>query len=123
VRTNYQCIWLVDTLVEKLRKKMETNQSNFSKNNPDKPKMHNHLKMMFICCGLPIVALIAISAFGLSFKNMDNLLLFACPIGMGVMMYIMNKSNKAKSCCHQEEEIELLPEKRINELSTGANDV
>ena len=100
---------------------MEINPSDYTKNDQDKPKKHNHLMMMLICCGLPIVAVAAITAFGFSFNNIENLLFLACPIGMGIMMYMMNKSGQKKSCCQQEEETKPMPLQNINEVSPGPN--
>ena len=65
-----------------------------------------HMKMMAICCGVPIVGLLLISYFGISSALLETLLILICPIGMVAMMVMMRKKehghshDQNHSCCH-----------------------
>ena len=61
-------------------------------------KAHNHLKMMALCCGIPIVLGIGISHVGFKSEFTDNLLFLLCPLMMGGMMLI-NRKKDSNSCC------------------------
>lgn len=60
-----------------------------------------HMLMMAVCCGLPILGFLAIGTLGIAVPGLETLLLLACPIGMGFMMYSMQKNGK--SCCTSEQ--------------------
>jgi hypothetical protein len=52
---------------------------------------HSHMKMMAICCGVPILGALAISYYGIQSESLSILVALICPIGMGVMMFMMHK--------------------------------
>lgn len=60
-----------------------------------------HMKMMAICCGVPILGFLLIAGLGLSLPSLETALLLICPIGMIVMMVMMRKKSdhSAYSCC------------------------
>ena len=51
--------------------------------------------MMAVCCGLPIVGLLAIGVVGISLPSLETFLLLLCPVGMIVMMYLMHRGDCA----------------------------
>jgi hypothetical protein len=72
----------------------------------DMKKGFNHMWMMVICCGLPIVGFIVIGALGITSASLERLLIWICPIGMGAMMFMMYRNNEhteTKSCCESVE--------------------
>jgi hypothetical protein len=80
-----------------------------TKTKTDKNEKHNHsghMKMMAICCGVPIIGLLLISYFGIVNTSLETILLLICPIGMVAMMVMMRKKehghshDKSHSCCH-----------------------
>ena len=56
-----------------------------------------HMKMMAICCGLPIIGFLAIAVLGISMPSLETALLLICPIGMIAMMYFMRRDHCASS--------------------------
>ena len=52
-----------------------------------------HMWMMAVCCGLPIVGLLAIGVIGISLPSLETFLLLLCPVGMIVMMYLMHRGD------------------------------
>lgn len=73
-------------------------------NNDVKENGHRtgHLRLMIICCGLPLLALIVVSAVGLDASSIEILLLIACPALMITMMSMMNRKHgqrEQNSCC------------------------
>ena len=50
-----------------------------------------HVLMMAACCGAPIVLLAAIGLYGISSQSLETMILLLCPLGMGIMMWMMMK--------------------------------
>lgn len=73
-----------------------------------------HMLMMAVCCGLPIVGLLAIGAIGISSPSLETLIALICPIGMGIMMFSMMRNkegeDKGHSCCQETEKNTNSPE-------------
>jgi len=72
-------------------------------------KGFNHMWMMVICCGLPIIGFIVIGALGITSASLESLLFWICPIGMGAMMFMMHRKNEhtgESSCCESVEAIQ-----------------
>ena len=82
---------------------MKTKNSNTSDNKKQGHSHARHMKMMAICCGLPIIGFLAIGILGISMPSVETLLLVICPVGMIGMMYMMHRDsqgkNKGDSCC------------------------
>lgn len=55
-----------------------------------------HLWMMVICCGIPILGFLFIGSLGFSSTSLKTMIFLACPIGMGLMMFLMSK-DKSKT--------------------------
>ena len=69
-------------------------------------KDFNHMQIIAICCGLPIVGFMVIEVLGTRSLSLETLLFLACPIGMGAMMLMMHRNNKhtaGSSCCESVE--------------------
>jgi hypothetical protein len=69
-------------------------------------KGFNHMKMMAICCGLPLVGFMIIGVLGIRAPSLETLLFLACPIGMGYMMLNMHRKQEhteGSSCCASDE--------------------
>ena len=85
---------------------MKTKNTNTSDNKKQGHSHAGHMKMMAICCGLPILGFLAIGILGISMPSLETLLLLICPIGMIGMMYMMNRDSQGKekghSCCQSE---------------------
>ena len=78
-----------------------------------KKKGFNHMWMMVICCGLPIVGFMVIGTLGISSASLETLLFWICPIGMGAMMFMMHRKNgpaEGSACCESEKTKQDTPE-------------
>jgi hypothetical protein len=82
-------------------------QDNITKTGKNQKHNHSgHMKMMAICCGVPIVGLLLISYFGIVNTSLETILLLICPIGMVAMMVMMRKKrgnhshDQNDSSCH-----------------------
>lgn len=67
-------------------------------NNTPISKQRGHAKqigMMAICCGLPILLLLGVAAYGINSQSLDFIILLICPISMGLMMWMMMRGKKA----------------------------
>lgn len=64
----------------------------------------SHLKMMAICCGIPVIGLLLIAGLGINSPSFETLLFIACPVLMFGMMYNMRKKSGSheKSCCQSD---------------------
>ena len=62
-----------------------------------------HMLIMAVCCGTPILLLAGIGIFGISYHSLEMMILLICPIGMGIMMWLMMKENKPKKMEAKEE--------------------
>ena len=77
-----------------------------AKEKGDMKKGFNHMRMMAICCGLPIIGFMVIGALGITSASLETLLFWICPIGMGAMMFMMHRKNEhtdKSSCCESGE--------------------
>ena len=84
-----------------------------AKEKGDMKKGFNHMRMMAICCGLPIIGFMVIGALGITSASLETLLFWICPIGMGAMMFMMHRKNEhvgGKSCCDSVESTQGSPE-------------
>lgn len=77
----------------------------------------NHMLMMALCCGLPLLLLLVVpflSIFGTGFKlTISSIIPFLCPVMMLFMIPMMLKSSKdGKSCCSENKEKATLTEKK-----------
>jgi hypothetical protein len=94
-------------------KTMKTQTDDVKENGKKKKKGFNHMWMMAICCGLPIVGFMVIGALGISSASLETLLFWICPIGMGAMMLMMHRKNEhteGSSCCESKESKQDIPE-------------
>ena len=74
------------------QKKRDTNET--------KSKNHSHsghMRMMAICCGVPIIGFLALAILGVSLPSLETVFLLICPIGMIGMMYMMHRDSSAKA--------------------------
>ncbi len=76
-----------------------------NENKTNKKKSHlNHIWMMLLCCGAPILVLFVISLLGTSFPGIKlalvSILPFLCPIMMLIMIPMMFLKSKDNSGCH-----------------------
>jgi hypothetical protein len=86
---------------------MKTKNSNTDGNKKQSHTHAKHMKMMAICCGLPIIGFLTIGILGISMPSLETLFLLICPIGMIGMMYMMHRDSQRKegghSCCKSEQ--------------------
>ena len=92
----------------------ENQKQHVHKHNPMK-----HMWMMVLCCGLPLLLLLAVpflGVFGLRSKlTILSVIPFLCPIMMLFMIPMMMKSSKdGKSCCDENKKEATLPEKNLD---------
>jgi hypothetical protein len=69
-------------------------------------KGFSHMKIMAICCGLPLIGFLLIGILGVRVPSLETLLFLVCPIGMGYMMLAMHRDNepiKKPSCCDSDD--------------------
>lgn len=50
-----------------------------------------HLWLMAICCGVPILGFLLLGSLSLNLPSLELLLILACPLGMGAMIFLMAK--------------------------------
>lgn len=70
---------------------------------------HAHKKhgiMMLACCLIPIVGVVAISAFGLKSRSLGSLAILLCPLMHIGMMLSMRKSKGKAPCCAHEQQVQ-----------------
>jgi len=72
----------------------------------------NHMKMMALCCGLPILLVLSISFFGIQSESLDSLVFLLCPLLMGGMMF-MNRKKGGSSCCDSDETKEVKQTEKV----------
>ena len=92
---------------------MKRNSENATGNGEKGKKGLNHMWMMAICCGLPIIGFMILGALGTRSASLESLLFWICPIGMGAMMFMMYRNNEhteGKSCRESIEEKQDNPE-------------
>jgi hypothetical protein len=92
---------------------MKTNIENETGDGDKKKKGFNHMRMMAICCGLPIVGFMIIGVLGIRVPSLETLLFWVCPIGMGYMMLKMHRKDEhseGNSCCESRETSQDNPE-------------
>lgn len=81
-----------------------------------------HMWMMAVCCGLPIIGFLVISAIGISTPSFETLFLIICPIGMIGMMYMMHRDSQQKGnagCDSEKSSEEAIPD-TPRELANGS---
>ena len=88
------------------------------KKDDHKHRPMNHMIMMLLCCGLPIILLLIVpflGIFGTKFKfTIASIIPFLCPIMMLFMIPMVLKSSKdGKSCCSENKEKETLPKEKL----------
>lgn len=76
----------------------------------------NHMLMMAMCCGLPILLILTLpflGIFGTGFKlTIASVIPFLCPLMMVFMIPMMMKSSRSgKSCCGENTEKKTLLDK------------
>jgi hypothetical protein len=106
---------------------MKTENSNSGNDTKQGHSFAKHMKMMVICCGLPIIGFLTIGILGISMPSLETLLLLVCPIGMIGMMYMMHRDNQSErkdnSCCQPEKlENELVDDSSINDAKKAEPD-
>ncbi len=60
----------------------------------------NHGFLMFLCCAIPIIILIAVSFFGLSQQYIYWLVILLCPLMHYFMMNNMHNKDGKDGRCH-----------------------
>lgn len=88
------------------------------KQNGNKHSPMKHMLMMVVCCGLPLLLLLAVpflGIFGTGFKlTISSIIPFLCPIMMLFMIPMMLKHSKdGKSCCSENKDKAILTEKKL----------
>ena len=67
---------------------------------------HPHKKhgiMMLACCLIPIVLVVAVSAFGLKSRSLGSLAILLCPLmHIGMMLSMKKSKGKAPCCAHEQ---------------------
>ncbi len=107
----------------KPNEEIETMKNTDIKNSGGMKKGLNHIWLMAVCCGLPIIGLMLIGVFGISSSSLETLLFLVCPIGMGIMMLKMHSSHehaKGSPCCDSKGKTQDNPE-NINVLQESVS--
>ena len=86
-------------------------------NKNEENKKHNpmkHMLMMVLCCGLPLLIIVALPFINIGggFKAaIGGIAPFICPIMMVFMMWMMFKDRKHGDCCSEKKEEDKEPMK------------
>lgn len=78
---------------------MENMNNNSNNHHGNKKGFLKHGLGMMVCCLLPILLVALVPLLGIQGGGIISALaVLACPIGMGIMMFTMSRSNNGGSC-------------------------